>query len=79
MAAIQERNGSFRVLFRHRGKQHAYTLGKVSRAEAEATAAQADYLLMRVRQGLIVIPPGTDVVAFVRSEGKPQQQRRGCR
>ena len=36
MAALQERNGSFRVLFRHHGKQHAFTLGKVSAAEAES-------------------------------------------
>jgi hypothetical protein len=30
MATLQERNGSFRLLFVHHGKRHTFTLGKVS-------------------------------------------------
>jgi integrase len=71
MAALQERNGSFRVLFRHHGKQHTFTVGEVSRAEAEAKAAQADYLLMRLRQRLLVLPEGADIVSFLRHDGNP--------
>lgn len=71
MAALQERNGSYRVLFNYQGKQRAFTLGKVSDAEAEAKAAQVDYLLMRLRQGLIAMPPGCDVVAFFKYDGTP--------
>ena len=52
MAALQERNGSYRVIFNYRGKQRAFTLGRVSEAEAKAKAAQVDYLLMRLKQGL---------------------------
>jgi hypothetical protein len=67
MAAIQERAGSYRVLFRHIGKQHAFTLGKVTRREADAKAAQAGFLLLRLRQKLILLPPGVDIVEFLES------------
>jgi integrase len=69
MAAVQERNGSYRVIFNYQRKQRAFTLGKVTRVEAEAKAAQVDYLLMRLGQGLISLPPATDIVAFVRNDG----------
>jgi hypothetical protein len=69
MAAVQQRNGSFRVLFRHRGKQHAFTIGRVSGSEAKAKADQVEYLLMRLGQGFLSLPPGGDIVAFVRHDG----------
>src|SRR3954469_18271353 len=69
MAAIQERNGSYRVLFRHHGKQHTFTLGRVSEAEAKAKADQVDYLLMRLSQGFLTLPADADIVTFVRRDG----------
>jgi ribosomal protein S4E len=45
MAALQERNGSYRVIFNYKRKQRAFTLGKVTEAEAKSKAAQVDYLL----------------------------------
>src|SRR6476646_7336229 len=71
MASLQERNGSYRFIFRFRGKQHFVTLGKVSRAEAEAKAAQVDYLLLRLKQKLAALPPGTDIVTYVQHDGQP--------
>jgi integrase len=71
MAALQERNGSYRVIFNYRGKQWAFTLGRVAESEAEAKASQVNYLLMRLKQGLITLPPGTDVVAFFQHDGAP--------
>jgi hypothetical protein len=65
MATVQERNGSFRVLFCYNGKRETFTIGKVSRQEAEATSAQVDYLLMRIEQHFVSIPPGVDVVAWL--------------
>jgi integrase len=70
MASLQHRNGSFRFIFRHRGKQHFVTIGKVSREEAEAKAAQVQYLLMRLKQRLIDLPAGVDIVDFVNNDGK---------
>ncbi len=68
MASIQGRGGSFRVMFRHRGRLHTATLGRVTEAEARAKAAQVDYLLMRLKQGLITLA-GDDIVAFVLNDG----------
>jgi integrase len=71
MASLQERNGSYRVLFCHHGKLHTFTIGKVQKDEAENKARQVDYLLMRLKQRLIVLPDGTDIVTFVEHDGKP--------
>jgi hypothetical protein len=70
MAAWQQRGGSFRVLFRFRGKQHAFNLGAVTKAEAEAKTDQVDYLLMRLKQRLIELPADADIVEFVQFDGK---------
>lgn len=70
MASLQQRNGSYRVIFRHRGKQHFVPIGKVSAEEAGAKAAQVEYLLLRLEQRLIELPPGVDIAEFVRFDGK---------
>ena len=71
MASLQERTGTYRVIFRFHGKQHFVMIGKVSPQEAEAKAAQVDYLLMRLKQGLIELPPGVAIAEFVQHDGKP--------
>src|SRR5579872_7158989 len=71
MASLQERNGSYRILFCHHGKLHTFTIGKVEKSEAEAKARQVDYLLMRLKQRLLVLPEGTDIVTFVEFDGNP--------
>ena len=71
MAAIQERKGSYRVQFNFRGKQFGFTIGKVSETEANFKASEIDYLLTRLRQGLVEMPPGADVVEFFRHNGSP--------
>ena len=48
MASLQERNGSYRVLFCHHGKLHAFTIGKVREGPKPRTKpGRVDYLLMR--------------------------------
>ncbi len=73
MASLQERNGSFRVLFCYNGKLHSFTLGKVNKEEAETKTRQVDYLLMRLKQRLLVLPEGIDIVAFVEHDGNPPE------
>jgi AbrB family looped-hinge helix DNA binding protein len=43
----------------------------VSRGEADNKARQVDYLLMRLKQQLVTMPPGMDIVKFVEFDGKP--------
>lgn len=71
MASLQERNGSFRFIFRYHGKQHFVPIGKVPRNEAEAKAAQVEYLLLRLKQQLIALPPGVGIAEFLQHDGKP--------
>lgn len=74
MAGLQVRNGSYRIIFRFKRKQYAFTLGEVTLTEAEAKSAQVDYLLMRLRQKLIVLPENTDIISFIQHDGKPPQE-----
>lgn len=69
--ALQLRGDSYRVLFRYHGKQHSFLLGAVSETEAQAKAAQVDYLLLRLKQRLIELPAGVGIVDFVQYDGKP--------
>ena len=71
MASLQERTGTYRVIFRYLGKQYFVLIGRVSPQEAEAKAAQVDYLLMRIKQGLVELPPGVGIAEFVQHDGKP--------
>ena len=70
MAALQNRDGSFRVFFEYQRKQRVFTIGRVAEAEARLKADQVDYLLMRLGQGLIELPPSIGIVEFVRQDGK---------
>ena len=70
MAGLQERSGSYRINFRYHGKHHFVTIGKVSEEEARAKSAQVDYLLLRLKQRLIELPPGVDIVEFIQHDGR---------
>ena len=74
MAGLQDRGGRFRILFRYRGKQFTLALGKVSKIEAEAKTAQVDYLLLRLKQNLIVLPPGIGITEFLEHDGNPPER-----
>ena len=74
MAALQERNGRYRILFRYQGKQQTLPLGKVSKVEAEAKTSQVDYLLLRLRQKLITLPAGVSITEFLEHDGKPPER-----
>jgi integrase len=71
MAALQERNGSFRVLFRFDGKQRTFTIGRVAKDKAEARAERVDELLDLLTRGLLTLPPAIDVATFIEHDGKP--------
>ncbi len=72
MAGLQERGGSFRVIFRYEGKQRSVTLGKISCDEAESRIGAIDLLLLRIKQQLINVPPGVTIEEFLLSDGRVQ-------
>lgn len=71
MAALQFRHGSYRILFRYAGKQHAFTLGEVSKEEAVAKLGMANYLLLRLAQRLAEVPAGTPIADYLKFDGQP--------
>src|SRR5437764_648430 len=52
-------------------QRHTLTVGKVDEGEAKATAARVDYILMRIRQRLLELPVGMDILTFIQHDGKP--------
>jgi integrase len=74
VAGLQSRNGSWRVIFWYAGKQHSLWVGEVGEDEARTVAATVDYWLMRLKQKLVNLPPGCDIVTFIQNEGKPPEQ-----
>jgi integrase len=66
MAALQERNGSYRLIFWFNGKQHTFTIGRVPEDEAQDTAATVGRLTRAVEEKRVKVPAGLDITAFVR-------------
>jgi integrase len=60
-------------MFRYEKQQHTFWLGEVAEDEAHTTAAKVDYWLMRLKQKLVHMPPGCDIVTFVQHDGKPPE------
>ncbi len=71
MASLQKKGDSYYCQFMYHGRRHTFTVGAVEESEAENKARQVDYLLMRLKQRLVVLPEGTDIVTFVEHDGKP--------
>ena len=71
MASLQERAATYRITFRFHGKQCFVMVGKVSAQEAESKTVQIDYLLIRLKQGLIELPPSVDIAEFDLHDSKP--------
>jgi integrase len=63
----------------YRRQRHTFTLGKVEEIEARATAAKVEYLLMRIRQHLLDLPAGMDILTFIQHDGKPPDTNRTAR
>jgi hypothetical protein len=57
MASLQEKGDSYYCQFMYHGRRHTFTVGAVSEEEAGNKARQVDYLLMRLKQRLIVCCP----------------------
>lgn len=72
MAGLQFRNGSYRIIFRHQGRQHAFTLdGEQTEALALAKAGEVDLKLHQLNQRFISIPNGMDICEFLKFQGRP--------
>jgi integrase len=71
MAALQYRNGVYRLILWHNQRHHSLNIGPVPLSEAKAWKGRAEHLLMRVEQRLLEVPAGISIADFVRYDGKP--------
>lgn len=71
MASIHQKGDAWHCQFLYHGKRHTFSLGKVTLDEVESKASQAEYLLMRLKQNLLQLPPGIDIVTFISFDGNP--------
>ncbi|WP_020473615.1 hypothetical protein [Zavarzinella formosa] len=63
MATIEQRKDSFRLIFYFQNRRHTTSLATGDYREAEAIARSMDRTLSLIRQGALVLPDGTDLVA----------------
>src|SRR5436305_1417990 len=76
MASLQQKGATWYCQFCYHGKRRTFTVGPVSKDEAEAKANIVDYLLLRIRQGFVFLPPGMDIVTFMECDGKPPEDEK---
>jgi len=73
MASLQNRNGSWRVIFRYKGEWHAFTIGEVSAADAAVHKASTEELLRLLKRNLLDLPSGCTIEHFLFHRGKPPE------
>jgi len=61
MAALQLRNGVYRLFFQYHGKQQTFTVGEVSADEAHHWKSRAEQLIMRVKEEVLTVPCGVSI------------------
>src|SRR5262245_55214407 len=74
MASIENRNGSWRVIFRYKGEKRSFTVGDVDTADAAPDQAPTEELRRLLKRNLIDIPAGCSIEDFMFHRGKPPEQ-----
>ena len=73
MAALQCRNGSWRVIFRYKKEQCTFTIGEVDTADAAVYKASTEELLRLLKRNLLTVPAGCPIERFMFYRGKPPE------
>lgn len=73
MAALELRNKTYRAVFMYAGKKYAYSLDTGDSDMSEALRGGVEKTLMLMAQGLLKLPEGADVIAFVKAAGKVEE------
>jgi integrase len=70
MASLQKKGDSWHCQFTFQHQRRTWVIGAVGDREAKAIKAKVEYLLMRIKQHLLEVPAGMDIVTFVEFDGK---------
>jgi integrase len=74
MASIESRNGSTRIVFRHNGRRHKFTIGDVDAQTAEIYRSSTDELLRLLKRNFVSVPAGSSIEDFMYHRGKPPEK-----
>ena len=69
MASLQNKGNRWYCTFRYSGERHTIKLGPVSEKEALSKGEEIDLKLLRLAQGLLTVPEGTDLREFMFQDG----------
>ncbi len=79
MASLEKRPHGYRVVFMFRGEKVARSLQTKDQKQAQASLARLEDTLRRIELGTLLLPEGTDIAAFVLSDGnltaKPRNEK----
>src|ERR1700693_3397993 len=71
MASLQKKADAWYCQFVYRKERYTFAVGKVDEIEARAVKAKVEYILMRLKQNLLDVPAGMNIVTFIHYDGKP--------
>jgi len=74
VATLHKKGDSWYCQFMFKRQRFNFSIGKVEEMEACNVGARADYILMRLRQNLMTLPDGMDIVTFIQHDGKPPSE-----
>jgi integrase len=74
MASLENRNSSFRIVFRFAGQKYSRSLRTRSEKAAQASLARLEDNLRRLELGTLQLPDDSDVASFLLSDGQQRSK-----
>src|SRR5262249_37141629 len=71
MASLQKKGNSWYCQFYWQNRRFTFAVGRVTRPQAEAKATRVDEIVGLLERGVLKLPEGMGVAAFVKHDGQP--------
>ena len=71
MASLQKKGNSWYCQFYWQNRRFTFAVGRVTKPQAEAKATKVGEIVELLERGVLKLPAGMDVTAFVKHEGQP--------
>ncbi len=71
MASLQKKGNSWYCQFYWRDQRFTFAVGRVTKPQAEAKATKAGEIVELLERGVLKLPEGMGVAAFVKHDGRP--------
>lgn len=71
MASLQKKGNSWYCQFYWRDRRFTFSIGRVTKPQAEAKATKAGEIVELLERGMLKLPDGVKVADFVKYEGQP--------